>query len=91
MEVKVADVFECPQCGGNWIEEVQTNVVLSSEVAGIETEESELLYGEAAWDGGVVDRYQCSRCGYVLGSARTPEGLVAWLEKNPKGVLKWMK
>jgi len=53
MEVKVADVFECPQCGGNWIEEVQTNVVLSSEVTGIETEESELLYarrrGTAGW------------------------------------------
>lgn len=71
--IVVSDYFKCPSCKSAVIEEIQTNVVLSSPLthAHFSTEEDgtpeedgtiEIEYGnDVSWDGGEVDRYQYER------------------------------
>ncbi len=82
--------FKCPKCNHNQLEEVMINVVQSSTISEIDSEEY-IDYENSSTDGGEVDRYQCSQCGYVLknelgGTIDTPEELVEWLKD--KGMLK---
>jgi len=86
--------FKCPnksnKCKSNRVEEVMVNVVQSSTIDYID-EEGYVDYENTSTDGGEVDRYQCSQCGYVLktelgGTINTPEDLVEWLKG--KGMLK---
>lgn len=54
--------FTCKRCGSHRLEEVMTDVVVSSEITDV-GEGGDIEYGNVANDGGVVDRYQCLNCG----------------------------
>jgi predicted RNA-binding Zn-ribbon protein involved in translation (DUF1610 family) len=57
--------FKCPDCGGHRIEEIMSDVTVASEITCI-PEGGDLDYGEQTSDGGVVERYQCMHCGFVV-------------------------
>ena len=78
--------FKCPSCGDTRLEEVCTDVVQSSICTCI-SEEGIDEYGETSYDGGVLDRYQCLNCGYVINDDKgnkieCEEELVEWLKQN---------
>ncbi len=82
--------YKCPKCNHNQLEEVMINVVQSSTISDIDSE-GYIDYELSSTEGGEVDRYQCSQCGYVLknelgGTIDNPEELVEWLIS--KGMLK---
>ena len=60
--------FLCPDCGGERIEEIMTDVVVASEVRSIHSS-GEVEYGEQINSGGTIDRYQCQGCGWTLPDA----------------------
>ena len=80
--------FTCPDCGMDEIEEVMVDVVVSSIITNIH-EEEECEYANAENFGGVVDRYQCSTCGYVIKIDEKPiNDLIAlydWLKEHAGG------
>jgi hypothetical protein len=71
---QIAVIFRCPQCGGHRLEEVMTDVFVSSEVLYCDAEGG-MEYGQEANDGGEVDRYQCLDCGWVVPDVKTAEDL----------------
>lgn len=63
--------FKCPGCGEHtYIEEVISDVVMTSIVTDISVVDEELLvdYGPVTTEGGCINtiRYQCSVCGYPV-------------------------
>ena len=77
--------FRCSDetCGGEVLEEVMVNVTQSANLNEI-TDDGDIEYGDTSADGGVVDRYQCTRCGkkVPLGDDPQPDDLFAWLRDN---------
>ena len=75
--------FKCPECGNDCAEEVVTNAVISNKVNGIAEDCEDLDYGECGecFDG-IISRYQCASCGYVIPDITTPEQMVEWLKEN---------
>lgn len=59
-------VFTCPKCGKHRLEEIQQGVCVASEICHISDDDLTVLYGEQTNEGGVVERYQCGHCGWVL-------------------------
>jgi len=61
--------FKCPQCDSTRIEEVLTAVTQTTEIKEViideETFES-VEYGEATFDGGEVEKFQCLKCGFHI-------------------------
>ena len=57
--------FKCPKCGCRRAEEVMVNVTESTVIEGID-EDGYVIYGSSFNDGGVIDRYQCQKCGEVI-------------------------
>ena len=67
--ISVSQYFECPDCKGDVLDEIQYNVVLSSPITDLHGGDGlvEAEYNHTVgWDGGVVDRYQCSKCGWAV-------------------------
>ena len=90
----ISDYFVCPDCKYNVVTEIQTNMCVTSVMTDLHDINSfvEAEYsGDVAWDGGVVDRYQCYKCGYIIrhpdyqpigDPVATLEGLLKWLEQH---------
>ena len=59
--------FNCPKykCHSISIEEIQINIVCTSEVTGMDKDFLE-YDGRFVNDGGDISHYQCRECGYVL-------------------------
>jgi rubredoxin len=80
--------FKCPVCGESVVEEIMGDVWQSAPIQAIDEEVFECEYGpEVETNGGVVDRYQCAHCGYVLkGIDDEPldnaDSLFSWLEER---------
>lgn len=81
-------VFICPKCQETRIEEVVSDAVVTSEIVIIH-EDGELDYGDQIVDDGLVSRYQCLNCGFVIGgneegdsSIKDQLELVDWIKKN---------
>lgn len=62
--------FTCPKCGDKGLEEVMTDVTMTTKILEVD---GEIFYGEinGAGDSGEVDRYQCAGCGYVIAHSDT--------------------
>jgi len=85
--------FQCGACGHNQLECVESDVFYYSPIADIK-EDGDFDYGEARADGGMVDHYECCKCGEGLigedGIGEDGEFLtehsevVEWCKKNCK-------
>ena len=71
--------FKCPDCGSHRIEEIMADVTVASEITCI-VEGGDLEYGEQTNDGGVIDRYQCIHCGFVIPDCTDAEELFTALD-----------
>jgi transcription elongation factor Elf1 len=58
-------VFTCPDCKGHRLEEIMVNVTVASEIIVIHSC-GYCEYGEPSNDCGVIDRYQCLDCGFMI-------------------------
>jgi predicted RNA-binding Zn-ribbon protein involved in translation (DUF1610 family) len=63
---EISDLFECPQCGDNRIEEVLSGVTQATEVVNIIEKLKCLEYGTMSTDGGDFVYFQCLNCGWKL-------------------------
>lgn len=81
--------FKCPRCGYDVLEEVLTDVVVSTTIEDVlasnkEDPSPEVSYVHSRNRGGVVDCYQCAKCAHELRDANnypasSTDELVAWL------------
>ncbi len=69
--------FTCEKCGEHKLEEVMTDVVVTSNINSI-GESGNIDYGEQCNEDGEVECYQCSNCGHRLPYA-DPEELYNYL------------
>lgn len=84
--------FKCPSCKHTIVEELVGNVLQVSNIIRVvaddsETEVEEIVYGKSETEDGVVIRYQCRKCGWVI---RLPEAEGA-IVKTQEKLLEWMK
>ena len=88
-------IFKCPHCGHNRLEEVMSNVTVSTLVGNItigKYEEGELHHcydGTSRNRDGENDHYQCYDCGYVLEFVG-PDGL-DWPVIDKEDLLTWFE
>ena len=83
--MKIKNAFVCPGCGGHRVEEVMSDTTVSTEVNTV-AECGDVEYGEDSHDGGVVDRFQCLDCGYVLPCDPDAESLYDFLVSSDNKV-----
>lgn len=76
---RIAKAFRCPKCGGHRLEEVMLDVTVFSDVVSCGTG-GDCEYGKQSNDGGAVDRYQCSECGWTVPDIHDAEQLFEWLD-----------
>lgn len=86
--------FECPQCGGNRLNEIMADVTVDSEIDKV-TDDG-VVYGEQTNENGLVDSICCRDCatplmtdnprfGYVHSNITTHEELIEWLKNKSCG------
>ena len=100
--ISVGSYFECPDCKHDMIDEVMTGVTVSTSISDlhfiptrlpmVRDDMVECEYGlntvnDPIIDGGVVERYQCIKCGWVIrdeeeNTIRDPETLFEWLVEH---------
>lgn len=68
-------LFVCPKCGATGLEEILVGVVQTSPILAADCTDG-LEYDTPTYEGGEVDRYQCSHCGWVIPGVTDWEGLV---------------
>jgi len=67
--------FTCPDCGSHRLEEILTDVILTTEIIDVGPG-GDLEYADGGQgDEGEVDRYQCLDCGHVIPDAKNSEEL----------------
>jgi len=76
--------FKCPKCGCDTAEEVLVNCTVSMGIDGIADDGYPDYNGTEELDGGVIDRYQCCACGYVLEGVTTQEEFVEYVKEKCK-------
>ena len=88
-DLKVGKIkFVCPSCKSLMgLEEIMCDVVQSTTFDYIDIMGFEIDYTHSSTDGGVVDRFQCVECGYILTNSNgteiiDTEDLCAWLMAN---------
>ena len=77
--MKVSDVFECPSCGHNEIEEIQVSATVATEVLEVE-DGGDTTYGPTELSDGFSDRFQCVNCGLVLPGISDTDDLYEYLK-----------
>lgn len=77
--------FTCPKCDEHELVEIMLDVTVSSIVTVIDDIEP-LEYGDQVNEDGVVSRYQCGRCGYVVAGALEALLTSGALSPRPTGV-----
>ncbi|MHB9071665.1 MAG: hypothetical protein ACYC54_15000 [Sedimentisphaerales bacterium] len=80
--------FTCPKCKGNRLEVIETNAIVSSVIANLDTD-GDFDYENLNVDDSVVDRFQCIECGYVLQDENEEKitdnlEVIEWLKKQKK-------
>lgn len=81
-------MFKCPNCDGNRLEEVMSDVVVSSVIKDlyIEDDVANYDYDEQTNEHGHITCFQCVDCGFILKTngelVRDLEGLAEWLVAN---------
>jgi len=81
--------FICPDCNNNVLAEILTDVVMTSIIVDIHIKDDQVEpdYQEGETDGGIVERYQCDHCGFVLKTESDQtvdslDDLKNWLEEH---------
>lgn len=74
--------FRCDKCGGNRLEEVMVNAIVTSVVDSIGVD-GDVEYGAKIIDDGDVSHYQCVNCGKVFDFVE-PQDLVEYLVSQEK-------
>lgn len=83
--------FTCVHCSDHRIEEIMCDVTTATPITDIfDNGEAEYDLSKQSVDGGVVDRFQCMGCGYIIenvkgdGTAPVTEysALFTWLRNN---------
>ena len=83
--------FKCPKCGREILEEVITGIVLSTPLSKIamtdDCPDPEYDYSKEESHDGIVDRYQCKNCGFVIPGATIIEEVIEseYVEVNKNG------
>jgi hypothetical protein len=80
----ISEMFVCPRCRDNHLEEVMTDVVVASEVTEVDGDVCE--YGEQTNTDGIVSHYQCADCGWTIPGVKCPEELFRWLNHGKSDV-----
>jgi rubredoxin len=88
--ISVSQYFECPDCKHDYLEEIQVDMVLASRMTDIHIGDSfaEAEYSnDVDWYGGVVDRYQCVSCAYIVRDEQDEQitdmgALAEWLQAH---------
>jgi len=68
----------CPDCGGNVLEEIMVDVTVASTLVDVDPS-GDVDYGEQINDGGVIDRFQCEVCGWIVPNCTSKEIKHVWL------------
>ena len=78
-EVRVKDVFTCPECEAHLLDEVMNDVMQTTEVTGLALTDGGVAceYGVATHEGGELCRFECGSCGFPV--AEDEAGLVKFL------------
>lgn len=76
--------FTCPKCGCHTAEEVIVDTTVSIRILGIDEDTGEIEYDADSFDGGVVDRYQCEHCGYVIEGIDNCEDMAEFIKNGSK-------
>lgn len=73
--------FTCKKCGSHTLEEVMTDVTVSSSIKGFEILDGfiDIDYAEQSNEGGEIETYQCLNCGEAV--ANSQEELIEFLSK----------
>lgn len=81
--------FKCPECSGTLIEEIMTNVTVTSRLTDIQPD-GFAEYSNNDFSNGEVDHYQCSGCGFKI---EDELGLIYCIDDLYKVALKrgWIK
>lgn len=79
--------FKCLLCGTTELEEIMVDIIQTTPILDIDAELNEPVYGNASTEGGIVERYQCAQCGYILcdkndKECNTTEDLLEWLDDH---------
>ena len=60
-------VFTCPQCGWHQLEQIITDATMTLPMILLDVNaDSEYDMDRVYNDGGVIDRFQCSKCGFII-------------------------
>ncbi len=85
--------FVCPDCKYDEIEEVMGNCIVSSVIIldGETAIDDFPDYGESTTHYGEVDRYQCVKCGFVIKTNTTQDGISSGSSiVNPDELREWL-
>ena len=91
MKMRIEEVFTCPNCSGHQVEEVMSQVVLSTPILEVSVDEEdvdelnlavsvEYDHDNETTDGGEVEHFQCLHCGEVI--ARSETDLYRYLKEH---------
>lgn len=94
--ISVSSYFECPSCKRDVLDEVMIDVVVSTHItdiyrfddnSSVEVGYDSDLVEDISYAGGVIDRYQCSNCGWEVKDEEgvnitDPADLADWLEEH---------
>ena len=79
--------FTCPKCKGHRLEEVMSDVTLTSTILNVGPG-GDVEYGPKSEEDGEVDHYQCQNCNLVIVNSKTKsivrhsDQLYEWLQEN---------
>lgn len=81
MDTQTELKWKCPRCGHTIIEEMLSDVVVSTPLRMYVEDGPEPTYdyNREEHHGGVLDHYQCATCGYVLEGIESQEELYEFL------------
>ena len=87
--------FTCTECGGHRLNEVMTNIIVSSEITHL-SDSLDFEYDNSYNEEGEIDRYECILCGYILKFLDEPiqcnEDVICWIDRErmdtpPEGLI----
>jgi len=78
--------FTCPNCKNHRLEEVMTNVTLTSVISKIDAD-GDHEYDKAINEDGEISQYQCVHCGYIIGEQHGGpitdcDEMAEWVKEN---------
>jgi hypothetical protein len=88
--MKISDIFQCPKCQCNRLEEVLYGVTTTQGIESVSAD-GDTVYGPIESEGGETQRFQCQFCGWVVPFVETTADLHEFLTADdspckPSGV-----